>query len=96
MSKQYNKIDLLHLIVVLQLSGGWQHNFLTKTRHAGRTNEQSMYSFMSMMAQQCATLNFFGERSLGGLAFGQLSLRQICFNMAQTLSFFFLRNRFFS
>jgi hypothetical protein len=25
-SEQYNKIDLLHLIVMPQLSGGWQHN----------------------------------------------------------------------
>jgi hypothetical protein len=31
-SKQYNKIDLLQLIVVPQLSGGWQHNYSTKTR----------------------------------------------------------------
>jgi hypothetical protein len=34
-SKQYNKIDLLHLIVVPQLSGGLQHNYSTKTRQAG-------------------------------------------------------------
>ncbi len=33
-SKQYCKINLLQLIVVPQLSGGW-HNYSTKTRKAG-------------------------------------------------------------
>ncbi len=47
-SKQYNKIDLLHPIVVPQLSGSRQHNYPTKTRELGRANEQSMYSLMSM------------------------------------------------
>ncbi len=48
-SKQYNKVDLLHLIVVPQLSVGWQHNYLSKTRQSGQANEQSMYySLMSM------------------------------------------------
>jgi hypothetical protein len=47
-NKQYNKIVLLKLIVVPQLSNGWQHNYSTKTRQAGRANEQSMYSPMSM------------------------------------------------
>jgi hypothetical protein len=41
--KQYNKIDLLHLIVVPQLSSGWRHNYSTKTRNVGRAIEQSMY-----------------------------------------------------
>jgi len=35
--------------VVPQLCSGWQHNYSTKTRQAGRANEQSMYSFMSMI-----------------------------------------------
>jgi hypothetical protein len=47
-TKQYNKIDVLHLIEVPQLGGGWQHNFSTKTRHAGRAIEHLMYSLMSM------------------------------------------------
>jgi hypothetical protein len=45
-SKQYNKNFLLHLIVVPQLSSGWQHNYSTKTRLVGHANEQSMYSFI--------------------------------------------------
>jgi hypothetical protein len=51
-SKQHNKIDLLHLIVVPQLSGGWQHKYSTKTLQAGCANEQSMYSLMSMVGPQ--------------------------------------------
>jgi hypothetical protein len=47
-SKQYNKNFVLHLIVAPQLCSGWQHNYSTKTRQAGRANEQSMYSLMSM------------------------------------------------
>ncbi len=47
-SQQYNKKFVLHLIVVPQLSSGWQHNYLTKTRQVGHTNEQSMYFLMSM------------------------------------------------
>jgi hypothetical protein len=46
-SKQYNKKFVLHLIVVPQLSSGWQHNYSTKTWLAGQANEQSMYSLMS-------------------------------------------------
>ncbi len=46
--KQYNKIDLLHLIVAPQLTGGRQHNYSTKTRQAGFADKQSMYSPMSM------------------------------------------------
>jgi len=48
-SKNYNKQFVLHPIVVPQLSNGWQHNNSTKTRQAGRANEQSMYSLMSMV-----------------------------------------------
>ncbi len=48
--KQYDKINLWHLIVVPQLSRGWQHNYSTETRQAGCANEQSMYSLMSMDA----------------------------------------------
>jgi hypothetical protein len=34
-SKQYNRNFVLHLIVVPQLSSGWQHNYTAKTRQAG-------------------------------------------------------------
>jgi hypothetical protein len=47
-SEQYNKIDLLYLIVAQQLSGGWRHNNSTKTREVGLPIEQSVYSLMSM------------------------------------------------
>jgi hypothetical protein len=50
--KLNNKIDILHLIVVPQLSGGWQHNYSTKTRQAGHTNEQLMYYLISMRVAQ--------------------------------------------
>jgi hypothetical protein len=46
-SIQYNKKFVLHLIVASQLCSGWQHNYSTKTRQAGQTNEQSTYSHMS-------------------------------------------------
>jgi hypothetical protein len=36
-SKKYNKIDLLPLIIVPQLSGGWQLNYSTKN-NAGCAN----------------------------------------------------------
>jgi hypothetical protein len=49
-SKQYHKQIVLHLIVVPQQNCGWQHNYSTKTRQAGRVNEQSMYSLISMAA----------------------------------------------
>jgi hypothetical protein len=42
-SKQYNKNDLLHLIVAPQLNGGWQHNYSTKTRQTGLAYGQSLY-----------------------------------------------------
>jgi hypothetical protein len=45
-NKQYNKKFVFHLIVAPQLSSGWQHNYPTKTRQAGCTDEQSMYSFV--------------------------------------------------
>jgi len=32
------------------VAGIWQHNYSTKTRHAGWANEQSMYSLISMDA----------------------------------------------
>jgi hypothetical protein len=38
----------MQLIVAPQLSSGRQHNYSTKTRQAGRANEQSMYSLMSI------------------------------------------------
>jgi hypothetical protein len=49
-SKQYNRNFILHLIVVPQLSSGWQHNYTTKISQAGWANKQSMYSLMSMAA----------------------------------------------
>ncbi len=52
--KEYNKIDLVYLIVAPQLSSGLRHNFLTKTRLMGSANEQSMYSFMSMVSYCCS------------------------------------------
>jgi hypothetical protein len=51
-SKQYNKKFVLHLIVAPQLCSGWRHNYSTKTRQAGRADEQSMYSLMSMFLAQ--------------------------------------------
>jgi hypothetical protein len=48
-SKQYNKNFVSRLIVAPQLSSIWQHNYSTKTRQAGRANEQSMYSLISMI-----------------------------------------------
>jgi hypothetical protein len=51
-SKRKFKIDLFYLIVVPQLSGGWQYNLSTKTRHVGHANEQSMYSMLSMSLTQ--------------------------------------------
>jgi hypothetical protein len=47
--KEYNKNFALHLIVAPQLSSGWRHNYSTKTRPMGYTNEQSMYSLTSMV-----------------------------------------------
>ncbi len=46
-NKQYNIKFILHLIVVPQLSSGWEHNYTMKTRQAGWANEQSMYYLMS-------------------------------------------------
>ncbi len=48
-SEQQNKNFVLHLIVTPQQSSGWQHNYSTKTRQAGCTDEQSMYSLMSVI-----------------------------------------------
>jgi hypothetical protein len=45
---QKNKINLLHLIVAPQQSGGRQHYRSTKTRQAVCADEQSIYSCMSM------------------------------------------------
>jgi hypothetical protein len=47
-SKQHHKSFVLHLIVVPELSSGWQHNYSTKTRQAGCADEQFMYYLMSM------------------------------------------------
>jgi hypothetical protein len=47
-NKQYHKNISFHLIMAPQLSGGWQHNYSTKTRQVGRANEQSIFSLMSM------------------------------------------------
>ncbi len=40
-----------------QLGGGRRHNYSTKSRQAGRANEQSMYSLMSIVE----TLPFLPE-----------------------------------
>ncbi len=45
-SEQYNKNFVLHLIVVPQLGGRRRHNYSTKTRQAGRANEQSLMSMI--------------------------------------------------
>jgi hypothetical protein len=50
--KQCNKF-FFHLIVVPQLSSGWQHNYSTKTWQAGCTNGQSIYSLMAMQNSIC-------------------------------------------
>ncbi len=39
-------MDLLDLIVVPPLNGGWQHNYSIKTREAGHANEQCINSLM--------------------------------------------------
>jgi hypothetical protein len=58
LSKQFDKIDILHQIVAPQLSGGFQYNCPTKTGQAGCANEQSMESLMSMKeTQPIKTLN---------------------------------------
>jgi len=41
-NKQYNKIDLLRLIVAPQLSGDWQ------TRQAGHANEQPICILLNL------------------------------------------------
>jgi hypothetical protein len=65
-SKQYNKIDILHLNVVPQLSGGWQHNHSTKAEQAGCTIEQSMCSLMSIVSHhETACLTYLVH--LGGM-----------------------------
>ncbi len=38
------------MILAPQLSGGWWHNYSTKTRQAGSANEQSMCCLMSWLA----------------------------------------------
>ncbi len=66
-NQQYNKVDvvLLHLIVVLKLSGGWQHIYFTKTRQAGPANEQPMYSLKSMLKVFSCLQTFVGNFFLG-------------------------------
>jgi hypothetical protein len=48
-SKLYNKNFVLRLIVMPHLSSEQQHNYSSRTRQVGHTNEQSMYSLMSMV-----------------------------------------------
>ncbi len=86
-SIQYNKKIVLHLIVAPQLGGGRQHNYSTKTRQAGRANEQSVYSLMSMSCSLLLReLKLSGNRirefpeelvSLPRLKFLDLSLNEI-------------------
>ncbi len=44
---------VFHLIVVPQLSSGWEHNYSTKTRQVGCINEQSM-SLLCLRAHSLA------------------------------------------
>ncbi len=44
--KQYNKNFGLHLIVVPQLSSGWQHNYSTKKRQTGRQWALYVFSYV--------------------------------------------------
>ncbi len=37
-------------------NGGWWHYYLTKTRHVGHTNEQSIYSVMSILRSEAFEL----------------------------------------
>ncbi len=61
----------MHLIVAPQLSGGYQHNYPTKTVQAGHANEQSIYSLMSIartisMFVVCSKLaRLFREKNAG-------------------------------
>jgi hypothetical protein len=57
--KHDNKNFVLHLIVAPQLSSGWQNNYSTKTRQAGRANEQSLYYLMSMCHPKNTGEKFF-------------------------------------
>ncbi len=41
-SKEYNKTNLQHQIVLPWLSSGWRHNYSTETRQVGCTNELTM------------------------------------------------------
>ncbi len=50
-----------------QLSRGWGHNYSTKTKPTGRTNEQSIYSLMSMLTRQSLDVVWV-EYSTAGLA----------------------------
>jgi hypothetical protein len=56
-SNPFIKIVLLHLIMVPQLSGGWRHNYMTKTRQVGFPNEQSMYSLKSVVSDEKKFIN---------------------------------------
>jgi hypothetical protein len=47
-SKQYNKINLLKLIVAPHLTGGWQHYHSAKKSRSGHAKEQPIYYLISM------------------------------------------------
>jgi hypothetical protein len=58
--KQCNKIVHLHLIVAL--SGRWRHNYSTKTRQVGHADEQYIYSLMSTAQSSVSTKATFNMR----------------------------------
>jgi hypothetical protein len=62
-SKQYNNIDLLHLIVAPQLSSGWWHSYSTEARLVGHANEQSMYDPWTNLSEQDETSAEFATLS---------------------------------
>ncbi len=48
------------MIMVPQLSSEWLHDYSTKTRQAGRADEQSMYPLMSMLVTLLCLLIWLG------------------------------------
>jgi len=58
--------------VVPQLCSGWRHNYSTKTRQAGRANEQSMYSLMSM--QQTLAAEITMSSTVASLSFDEMEI----------------------
>jgi len=56
-NKNHNNINLLHLIVAPQLSGGCWHNCSTKASQAGHADEQSyLFSYVYGKSQYSSYL----------------------------------------